>query len=161
MRTRRVCRGAGDIRESLGPTLLLWEPRARGGERVLLVEGTGNRCLIASCLTTSWRLICRVSAFGFFFPWAESAKGFTTDDFFFRSFSFNRFFPLFPSPPPSFSLSFPHLDSAWGGKYLQMNTDDDKFPILVRRDSYPGIVSRRESHPLSLPSSFPPCVDPH
>lgn len=34
----------------------------------------------------------------------------------------------------------PALDSAWGGKYLQMNTDDDKFPILVRRDSYPGIV---------------------
>lgn len=33
------------------------------------------------------------------------------------------------------------LDSAWGGKYLQMNTDDDKFPILIRRDSYPGIVS--------------------
>ena len=31
-------------------------------------------------------------------------------------------------------------DSAWGGKYLQMNTDDDKFPILIRRDSYPGIV---------------------
>ncbi|GAA6014967.1 hypothetical protein JCM10207_008688 [Rhodosporidiobolus poonsookiae] len=23
-------------------------------------------------------------------------------------------------------------NSAWGGKYLQMNTDDDKFPILVR-----------------------------
>lgn len=37
------------------------------------------------------------------------------------------------------------LDSAWGGKYLQMNTDDDKFPILIRRDSYPGIV-----RPLSL-----------
>ena len=33
------------------------------------------------------------------------------------------------------------VDSAWGGKYLQMNTDDDKFPILIRRDSYPGIVS--------------------
>ncbi|KAI5474402.1 pumilio RNA binding protein, partial [Pseudohyphozyma bogoriensis] len=32
-------------------------------------------------------------------------------------------------------------NSAWGGKYLQMNTDDDKFPILVRRDSYPGILS--------------------
>ncbi|KAL8278430.1 hypothetical protein RQP46_009120 [Phenoliferia psychrophenolica] len=31
-------------------------------------------------------------------------------------------------------------NSAWGGKYLQMNTDDDKFPILVRRDSYPGIL---------------------
>ncbi|CAG8471383.1 16677_t:CDS:10 [Funneliformis caledonium] len=25
-------------------------------------------------------------------------------------------------------------------RYLQMHTDDDKFPILVRRDSYPGMV---------------------
>lgn len=25
--------------------------------------------------------------------------------------------------------------------YLQMNTTDDKFPILVRRDEYPGLVS--------------------
>lgn len=25
--------------------------------------------------------------------------------------------------------------------YLQMNSTDDKFPILVRRDSYPNIVS--------------------
>jgi hypothetical protein len=31
--------------------------------------------------------------------------------------------------------------SAWGGKYLQMNTDADKFPVLIRRDSYPGLVS--------------------
>ncbi|KAG0145600.1 hypothetical protein CROQUDRAFT_560724 [Cronartium quercuum f. sp. fusiforme G11] len=30
--------------------------------------------------------------------------------------------------------------STFGGKYLQMNTDDDKFPILVRRDSFPGMV---------------------
>ncbi|KAH8923871.1 hypothetical protein BT69DRAFT_130335 [Atractiella rhizophila] len=28
----------------------------------------------------------------------------------------------------------------YGGKYLQMNTDDDKFPILVRRDSFPNMV---------------------
>lgn len=26
--------------------------------------------------------------------------------------------------------------------YLQMNATDDKFPILVRRDDYPGLVSR-------------------
>lgn len=25
--------------------------------------------------------------------------------------------------------------------YLQMNTTDDQFPILVRRDEYPGLVS--------------------
>lgn len=25
--------------------------------------------------------------------------------------------------------------------YLQMNTTDDKFPILVRREDYPGSVS--------------------
>lgn len=25
--------------------------------------------------------------------------------------------------------------------YLQMNATDDKFPILVRRDDYPGLVS--------------------
>lgn len=25
--------------------------------------------------------------------------------------------------------------------YLQMNDTDDKFPILVRRDGYPGLVS--------------------
>ena len=25
--------------------------------------------------------------------------------------------------------------------YLQMNATDDKFPILVRRDEYPGLVS--------------------
>ena len=25
--------------------------------------------------------------------------------------------------------------------YLQMNTTDDKFPILVRRNEYPGLVS--------------------
>ncbi|KAH9820580.1 hypothetical protein DFH28DRAFT_629711 [Melampsora americana] len=31
--------------------------------------------------------------------------------------------------------------STFGGKYLQMNTDDDKFPILVRRDSFPGMLS--------------------
>ena len=31
--------------------------------------------------------------------------------------------------------------------YLQMNSTDDKFPILVRRDSYPNIVSKH--HPGS------------
>lgn len=25
--------------------------------------------------------------------------------------------------------------------YLQMNATDDKFPILVRREEYPGLVS--------------------
>ena len=25
--------------------------------------------------------------------------------------------------------------------YLQMNATDDKFPILVRREEYPGVVS--------------------
>ncbi|GAA6061092.1 hypothetical protein JCM10212_006293 [Sporobolomyces blumeae] len=34
-------------------------------------------------------------------------------------------------------------NSAWGGKYLQMNTDDDKFPVLIRRGdgSGPGVLS--------------------
>ncbi|GAA5993104.1 hypothetical protein JCM10908_003107 [Rhodotorula pacifica] len=32
-------------------------------------------------------------------------------------------------------------NSAWGGKYLQMNTDDDKFPILVRRGDGAGLLS--------------------
>jgi len=31
-------------------------------------------------------------------------------------------------------------NSTYGGRYLQMNADDDKFPVLIRRDSYPGIV---------------------
>ncbi|CAG8742106.1 2611_t:CDS:2, partial [Dentiscutata heterogama] len=30
--------------------------------------------------------------------------------------------------------------SSYVRRYLQMHTDDDKFPILVRRDSYPGMV---------------------
>ncbi|BGP02159.1 hypothetical protein NBRC10513v2_005805 [Rhodotorula toruloides] len=34
-------------------------------------------------------------------------------------------------------------NSAWGGKYLQMNTDDDKFPILVRRGSGNGLTPAR------------------
>lgn len=39
-------------------------------------------------------------------------------------------------------LNQPALSDAFGGKYLQMNADDDdKFPILVRRDSFPGMVS--------------------
>ncbi|BGP18489.1 hypothetical protein JCM10213_001195 [Rhodosporidiobolus nylandii] len=32
-------------------------------------------------------------------------------------------------------------NSAWGGKYLQMNTDDDKFPILVRHGNGAGMLS--------------------
>lgn len=32
-------------------------------------------------------------------------------------------------------------NSTYGGRYLQMNADDDKFPVLIRRDSFPGIVS--------------------
>ncbi|CAG8483565.1 22051_t:CDS:10, partial [Gigaspora rosea] len=31
--------------------------------------------------------------------------------------------------------------SSYVRRYLQMHTDDDKFPILVRRDSYPGMLS--------------------
>ena len=30
--------------------------------------------------------------------------------------------------------------------YLQMNTTDDKFPILVRREDYPGLVSENPFH---------------
>lgn len=29
--------------------------------------------------------------------------------------------------------------------YLQMNATDDKFPILLRQDEYPGIVSLLQS----------------
>lgn len=36
-------------------------------------------------------------------------------------------------------------NSTYGGRYLQMNADDDKFPVLIRRDSYPGIVSESPS----------------
>jgi hypothetical protein len=39
------------------------------------------------------------------------------------------------------SHSLAAAENTFGGKYLQMNTDDDKFPILVRRDSFPGLVS--------------------
>ncbi|GAA5856818.1 hypothetical protein JCM9279_002029, partial [Rhodotorula babjevae] len=34
-------------------------------------------------------------------------------------------------------------NSAWGGKYLQMNNDDDKFPILVRRGDGQGLTPAR------------------
>lgn len=30
--------------------------------------------------------------------------------------------------------------SSYVCRYLQMNTDDDLFPVLIRRDSYPGMV---------------------
>ncbi|CAG8435738.1 9515_t:CDS:10 [Funneliformis mosseae] len=33
------------------------------------------------------------------------------------------------------------MSSSYVCRYLQMHTDDDKFPILVRRDSYPGMLS--------------------
>jgi len=32
------------------------------------------------------------------------------------------------------------MSSSYVCRYLQMHTDDDKFPILVRRDSFPGMV---------------------
>lgn len=34
--------------------------------------------------------------------------------------------------------------------YLQMNATDDKFPILVRRDDYPGVVSSVRTHFLQV-----------
>lgn len=34
--------------------------------------------------------------------------------------------------------------------YLQMNATDDKFPILVRREEYPGLVSDEKYHSLLL-----------
>lgn len=44
-------------------------------------------------------------------------------------------------------------------KYLNMNATDDKFPILVRRDEFPGLVCNLEkkTHSLVLTAlcSFP------
>ncbi|GAA6057883.1 hypothetical protein JCM3770_001815 [Rhodotorula araucariae] len=34
-------------------------------------------------------------------------------------------------------------NSAWGGKYLQMNADDDKFPVLLRRGEGQGLTPAR------------------
>ncbi|CAG8568058.1 7496_t:CDS:10 [Ambispora gerdemannii] len=34
-----------------------------------------------------------------------------------------------------------NLGPSYVHRYLQMNTDNDKFPILVRRDSFPGMLS--------------------
>lgn len=35
-------------------------------------------------------------------------------------------------------------------KYLNMNATDDKFPILVRRDEFPGLVSKfKKNHSLA------------
>ncbi|CAG8505511.1 3182_t:CDS:10 [Ambispora leptoticha] len=34
-----------------------------------------------------------------------------------------------------------NLGPSYVNRYLQMNTDNDKFPILVRRDSFPGMLS--------------------
>ncbi|GAA5868617.1 hypothetical protein JCM1840_005513 [Sporobolomyces johnsonii] len=56
-------------------------------------------------------------------------------------------------------------NSAWGGKYLQMNTDDDKFPILVRRGSGGGVLSASSAAldlaPLSqTPASEWPAFSP-
>jgi hypothetical protein len=46
--------------------------------------------------------------------------------------------------------------------YLQMNATDDKFPILVRRDEYPGVVSFAHTlgpkPPLTATCSFPPLL---
>lgn len=40
--------------------------------------------------------------------------------------------------------------------YLQMNATDDKFPILVRRNDYPGVVSRaRSSFPMVIAHGLP------
>ena len=43
--------------------------------------------------------------------------------------------------------------------YLQMNATDDKFPILVRRDEYPGLVSTTcvGSQPLAILTDFYSC----
>jgi len=43
--------------------------------------------------------------------------------------------------------------SSYVQRYLQMNTDDDKFPILVRRDSFPGMLSA-SSAALDLASAL-------
>jgi len=50
-------------------------------------------------------------------------------------------------------------DSAWGGKYLQMNNDDDKFPVLLRRDSFPNVLSAGSAAsqiPAIAPRTFGP-----
>ena len=44
-------------------------------------------------------------------------------------------------------------NSTYGGRYLQMNADDDKFPVLIRRDSFPGIVSLF-TYSLPIPFAF-------
>ncbi|CAG8451632.1 421_t:CDS:2 [Paraglomus brasilianum] len=48
--------------------------------------------------------------------------------------------------------------SSYVHKYLQMNTNDDKFPILVRRDSHPGMLSA-SSTALDLASLTPTSSD--
>lgn len=44
-------------------------------------------------------------------------------------------------------------NSTYGGRYLQMNADDDKFPVLIRRDSFPGIVRPVLVHLIHCPQS--------
>ncbi|GAA6007253.1 uncharacterized protein JCM10292_003957 [Rhodotorula paludigena] len=47
-------------------------------------------------------------------------------------------------------------NSAWGGKYLQMNTEDDKFPILVRQGNGAGLTPARAGEwPAFAPGSQP------
>ncbi|GAA6020579.1 hypothetical protein JCM8202_006309 [Rhodotorula sphaerocarpa] len=46
-------------------------------------------------------------------------------------------------------------NSAWGGKYLQMNTDDDKFPILVRRGDGAGLTPARSGPGGEWPAFAP------
>ena len=43
---------------------------------------------------------------------------------------------LFDDEDAKESTTFPDVKG-----YLQMNATDDKFPILVRRNDYPGVVS--------------------
>ncbi|UZO12630.1 uncharacterized protein OCT59_004156 [Rhizophagus irregularis] len=53
--------------------------------------------------------------------------------------------------------------SSYVCRYLQMNTDDDLFPVLIRRDSYPGMLSACSAalDLAPLPQSTPRhrCVD--
>lgn len=42
--------------------------------------------------------------------------------------------------------------------YLQMNATDDKFPILVRRDEYPGLVSGAQGTCLKLDANKMPAA---
>ncbi|RHZ89699.1 hypothetical protein Glove_12g42 [Diversispora epigaea] len=54
---------------------------------------------------------------------------------------FNGNFLLDDEGEPSTELNKPNSSSSNIRRYLQMHSDDDKFPILVRRDSFPGMLS--------------------